>query len=118
MVGAVVYAVDLASYLAGVSICDNAYVEANVIAKVLASVVGYLLHRSITFRGKKKHTWERQLFFYVALLAFNTVSGSLLLVLLVEVANLIEVFAKLTADAVVIVVSFFLSRSVVFSRAR
>jgi putative flippase GtrA len=114
-VGSVVYAIDVGLFSAIVISLDRRYyLAANVVAKIAAAAVGFLLHRHFTFARRQRQRWHGQLMLYGLLFVLNLGLSSVLLFLSVALLRLEPVASKIAADLVVFFASFVINRQIVF----
>ena len=92
--------------------------QANAASKVAATLVGAYLHRRYTFTGPQRLNLLRQMFAYAALAAFNLALSTGVIVLLISSMGWSGLVAKLAADLLVIVVSFAVSRVLIYAPAQ
>lgn len=116
-VGLVVLAIDFTAYALVLAIAPRALVGANLVGKAAGAITGLMLHRSVTFRGRKAHGHTRQAASYLALLVFNAALSSALLWLLVERVGYSSYWSKLGVDVVVVGIAFLGSKLVVWKTA-
>lgn len=117
VVGLIVLAADFAAYAVALWAMPGAVVPANVLGKLVGAATGFVLHRSITFRGAKRHGTQRQLASYIALLLFNMAMSSTLLWLLVDRLGCDPYLSKIAVDVIVIGTAFLGSRLLVWRQA-
>ena len=117
LVGLIVLAADFAAYVLALWTMPGAVVPANVAGKLTGAATGFVLHRSITFRGEKRHGTGRQLASYIALLLFNMALSSTLLWLLVNRLGGDPYLSKIAVDVIVIGTAFVGSRLLVWRQA-
>ena len=115
LMGALVYVADLGSFSAMVHFAPDRPLEANAIAKVIGATLGFFLHKYVTFSDPQRDGVLRQGLRYALLLLMNVVLGSALLHLLLGSWPLPVVPTRILVDGVIIVASFFASRSLVFN---
>ncbi len=117
LVGAIVYACDMAVFWGIITLVPNGYLPANVAAKMVGAAVGFVLHKYVTFSWQQKSSTPDQMKAYILLFLFNITLSSVLLWLLVAQMYTPEIIAKFGTDIVVIVTSFFVSRHFVYRPA-
>lgn len=115
-VGLVVLAVDFAVYWAILLTAPERFLAANLAGKAVGAALGFLLHRTVTFRWEQRDPPARQLLSYLAILAFNLMLSSLLLWLAIDRFGANAYFAKLAVDIVIVGSAFLLSRLWVYRR--
>lgn len=86
---------------------------ANVIGKVLAGVVAFVLHRRFTFEGARHGSFSSQLWRYALVLMANIPASSAVLAVLLHVIP-VPVPAKFVTDVLILAVTYWLSKSVIF----
>ena len=106
------YGIDLASFLVVLKVLGTGTIEANVVAKVLAGSFAFIAHRHVTFPVRHRENFLFQLGKYAATLLLNTLLGSILLVLLSVAVE--HVVAKILADIILIVITYTVSKQLVF----
>ena len=89
-------------------------IGANVIGKILAGTFAFVAHRHVTFDQAASTNLWRQLCGYGFLMAFNIPLSSSILAGLLHVVRW-PVAAKVIADAVCIVFTFYVSKRIVFA---
>lgn len=117
LVGACVFATDLAVYWVVLQAAPPAYLAANAAGKIAGAVLGFALHRRFTFSWRQKDRGSRQLLSYLCLFMANLALSSSLLSLLVAGFDMQKLVAKVLVDAVVIAISFVASRHWVYRAA-
>jgi putative flippase GtrA len=115
-VGLVVLAADFAIYSAILLIAPGRFLAANLAGKAAGAALGFVLHRTVTFRWEQRDPAARQLLSYLAVLAFNLLLSSLLLWLAIERLGANPYAAKLAVDVVIVGTAFLLSRLWVYRR--
>ena len=114
MVGAVVYACDILVFLLVIAIDESMYLAGNIVGKIVGALVGFFLHKHVTFSWKQRDGTAQQFVSYMLTLGANIVLSSALLWFAVEQAGMYEPVAKLIVDVVTIVIAFVLSRWLVY----
>ena len=109
-VGLVVLAMDFAVYSAVLWWMPGQIVPANLSGKIGGAALGFILHRSVTFRWQQRDAALRQFFAYLCVLGFNMLLSSLLLWLTVDHWGANPYTAKLAIEVIVIGSAFLLSR--------
>lgn len=124
LVGIVVYGVDLGTFVA-LNWAAVAPATANITAKVVSALCGFVLHGSFTFaetetrrasQGRPTRLGFERFVRYCALLVFNAAGTTLLLVLALEYLRWRPVPTRIGVDAISIVVAFLVSKHLVFAR--
>jgi len=90
-------------------------IQANAVSKVAATVVGAYLHRRITFGGPQRLKFSQQMLAYAALAAFNLALSTGVIMLLMHTTDMPALVSKLAADCLVIIVSFGISRFLIYA---
>jgi putative flippase GtrA len=93
-------------------------VWANVLGRVVSTVVGATLHRRYTFAGPQRLGVRRQMLAYGTLSVVNLGLSSGLIYLLVDGLALPPLWAKVATDIVIIVFSMVISRVLIFAPSR
>lgn len=117
LVGGMVYLADLLSFTGIVLIWPGQHLVANVAGKLLGALIGFFLHKYITFAGRQRDSGLHQAIGYVCLLAGNIAMGTILIYMLVDVLELPKIPARIAVDSVVIAATFLISRNRIFRRA-
>lgn len=112
---ALAYGLEFATFWVVLQANTNMAGQANVAGKAVAGLFALLAHRAFTFPGPQRHSRLAQALLYVVSLALNAFLGTLLLLGLLRL-GLAAAPAKLISDTVLIVVTFFVSRHVIFAR--
>ncbi|HEY0597727.1 GtrA family protein [Sphingopyxis sp.] len=110
LVGLVVLAADFAVYSLVLALLPGQFVAANICGKIAGAVLGFVLHRHVTFRWAQRDGATRQFAAYVAVLGFNLLFSSALLWFAIEMLGANAYLAKLAVDIVVAGTAFLLSR--------
>ena len=93
-------------------------VWANVLGRVVSTVVGAILHRRYTFAGPQRLGVRRQMLAYGTLSVVNLGLSSGLIHVLVDDLTLPPLWAKVATDIVIIVLSMVISRVLIFAPSR
>ncbi|HEY0661756.1 MAG TPA: GtrA family protein [Lysobacter sp.] len=117
LVQVIAYGVDMGTFLLATMAFGWLPLPSNVLAKVLAGAFAFVAHRRITFGVHGKGGGRTQLLKYALLLALNVPISSGVLSLLLPFFRY-EAFAKFVADVLCIVITFFLSRRLIFVAPR
>ncbi|WP_332819836.1 GtrA family protein [Sphingopyxis sp.] len=115
-VGLVVLAADFAIYSAILLAAPERFLAANLAGKVVGAALGFVLHRTVTFRWAQRDPATRQLLSYLAVLGFNLLLSSLLLWFAIDHLGANPYLAKLAVDIVIVGTAFLLSRLWVYRR--
>ena len=115
-VGLFVLAADFAVYWLVLAAAPQSYFAANLAGKLVGAALGFILHRTITFRWAHRDGPGRQFLSYLSVLGFNLILSSLLLWLAIDRLGANAYFAKLTVDIIIIGSAFLLSRIWVYRR--
>lgn len=91
-------------------------VLSNCIAKAMAAIFAFFLHKNFTFQKKEKEKILGEIFRYAAMLFVNMALGSLILIVLSKFSE--EWLAKILSDISCVGVSFLLVRYVVFKDSK
>ena len=115
MVGCLIYSVDILLFSGILSILgDKQYFIANAIAKTLAAIFGFFLHKKFTFSGDHQLGARRQFMMYIGLFLFNIVLSSALIFLLVGFMLLPPLQSRIATDVVVTITAFISSQKIIF----
>jgi len=115
-VGLAVLAADFAIYSAILLAAPERFLAANLAGKVVGAALGFVLHRTVTFRWAQRDPATRQLLSYLAVLGFNLLLSSLLLWLAIDRLGANPYLVKLAVDIVIVGTAFLLSRLWVYRR--
>lgn len=115
-VGLVVLAADFAVYSAILFAAPAHFLAANLAGKATGAALGFVLHRTVTFRWAQRDPAARQFLSYLAVLGFNLILSSLLLWLAIDRFDANPYLAKLAVDVVIVGTAFLLSRLWVYRR--
>ena len=116
VVGLVVLAADFAVYWLILLAAPGSFFVANLAGKLVGAGLGFVLHRTVTFRWEQRDGPARQLLSYLSVLGFNLLLSSLLLWLAIEHLGMNAYVAKLAVDIVIVASAFLLSRLWVYRR--
>ena len=110
LVGAVVYACDILIFLLVIAVDESMYLAGNLAGKIVGALVGFFLHKHVTFSWKQRDGTAQQFVSYMLTLGTNMALSTALLWFAVEQAGIYEPVAKVIVDVITIVVAFVLSR--------
>lgn len=116
-VGFLITATDYLVFLGAVAAGVGA-APANAASRVVATMVGAVLHRHYTFSGPQRLGLWRQMMAYAALSAVNLVISTVLILALTDQMGLSPIVAKVLTDVVVIAVSIVVGRALIFAPPR
>ena len=111
------YAIDMGGFLLLLNAGLLGPLWANVLAKLAAGVFAFIAHRHFTFQAGDRADASRQALRYFTLLALNIPLSSALLALLLTWTSH-ATLAKFTADVLIVAVTYWLSKSLVFVRGK
>lgn len=115
IVGGVVYGIDVGLFIILMMMTPKThYLEANTLAKTVAAIAGFFLHKHYTFSWEQRHSMVRQIVLYAALFAFNMGLSTGLVYLLVGRLALPTLPSRIFVDVLVTATAFFVSRQLVF----
>jgi putative flippase GtrA len=117
LVGIFVVALDYALFASLLWAMPGSHLLANIVGKVAGAILGFILHKYITFVGEQRDGTWRQATAYAILFAFNLMMSTGLLWLLVDYLHLNAYWARLFVDLLVIISSFTGSRLWVYRAA-
>lgn len=117
LVQLVAYLIDMGGFLLILKLGWAGWLVANIVGKGFAGVFAFFAHRNFTFRGAQEGSGKAQATKYFVLLGLNLPLSTAVLALVLKVLPQ-PVPAKLVADAVCILVTYWLSKKVVFSRSQ
>jgi putative flippase GtrA len=109
-VGVGLVAIEYILYFVIVRAWPDAVVVANLVARLVAGIAGFVGHARFTFGGSACPTSNALR--YAALLVANTLAASLLLMALLPLLGML--FAKLASDGITIAAAYLVSRYLVF----
>ena len=108
------YALDMGIFLLLFVLAGWGAVAANVVAKILAGVFAFLVHRYFTFGVARAGKTGRQAVLYAALWALNVPMATGMLAFFLSF-GIPAVTAKFAADVVCVGLNYWLSRNYVFT---
>lgn len=111
------YMVDMGGFLIILKVGFLGPIAANVIGKVVAGIFAFIAHRRFTFCTNDVADRYHQAVRYFLLLLFNAPLSSGLLALVLIWCDR-PVIAKVVADVVIVALTYWLSKSFVFTRRR
>ncbi len=114
VVGVLIYTIDMLSFIFSFYLLDLDELIANGFAKILAGILGFLLHKKFTFQINKYKDNAIQKYRYIALL-FSTVLVSVLFFYFILMIIRNPVVAKFISDILIVLLSFLISKQWVFS---
>lgn len=106
LVGLLVLTLDYAVFAGLLVLLPGQHLAANIAGKLAGAVIGFILHKYVTFAGAQADKTGRQALSYMVLLGFNLLLSSALLWLLVNRLEFNAYAARLFVDGIVIGVSF------------
>jgi putative flippase GtrA len=106
------YAVDMGGFAALLA-AGMQPLAANVVSKILAGAVAFLLHRRFTFENARYGSFSSQLWRYVLVLLANIPASSAVLAALLHFIAA-PVPAKFVADVLILAVTYWLSKRMIF----
>lgn len=109
----IAYGIDMGVFLAFVYLGYLGPIASNAIGKVAAGIFAFLSHRSFTFRLEKDMHSGKQKYRYFLLLGLNVPISSIVLAIVLMVIDY-PVFAKIISDVVIVVFSYWMSKTWVF----
>lgn len=113
----VAYGLDFGTFYLLAKVLDLNLVCSNVLGKLVAGAFAFAAHRYVTFFSEVREGIVFQALKYIAALVANSVVGSLLLVLINQFVPSISV-SKLISDVIAVLLSYILSKFVIFRPAR
>jgi putative flippase GtrA len=113
MVQVVAYGLDMGGFLLLISWMAMEPVTANIIGKVLAGLFAFVAHRTFTFGVTGTSGTRQQALRYFTLLALNIPLSTLMLSVSLWLVPF-AVVAKLIADIVLVVLTYWLSKRFIF----
>lgn len=115
VVGICLYVFDFLIFSIFILVDPDLYLWGNIVSRLSGAFVGFLAHRTWTFKGSHKHNPKVQLALYVILLIVNIFTSSVLLYLIINQWHFEEISARLITDVIIITFTFFISKIIVFS---
>jgi putative flippase GtrA len=91
---------------------------ANLLSRLVATIVGAWLHRRYTFAGPQRWDLARQMMGFAALSGVNLLISSALIHVLHHHAGLNPLWSKVGTDVVIVLISLVVSRWLIFAPAR
>lgn len=117
IVGGGTYVVDFLVYLLVIGVAPSLYLQGNVAGRIAGAVLGFVLHKYWTFGGDHVRSAPMQALSYLALLGFNIVfSSALLMGFNAYLPVLGPVFSRVATDVIVIAFTFVCSRRIFHRR--
>lgn len=107
------YMLDMAAFLAALTMEAIGPVSANVMAKFIAGFFAFVAHRNFTFINANKVSAKEQALKYFVFLALNIPLASVMLILFMMLLS-DPVVAKFIADIVCVGLTYFLSKCFIF----
>jgi putative flippase GtrA len=107
------YMLDIILFILATSFGLLGPIISNILGKILAGSVAFIGHRVITFNDNSGEYNHKQSYRYIALLAINLPISSILLTFALLLIDNV-VFAKVTADLILVLINYWVSRKWVF----
>lgn len=114
IVGIFIYGIEYTSYLLLILGCSAIPLYANAAAKIIAGLMGYLLHRVYTFKKSFRDGLYKDFVKYVAVLLINIPLFSLIFYG-ISLAGLDYKITKILADVICIAIAYLQTRFLVFN---
>jgi len=112
--GVLIYLIDMLSFVFAFYLLGINEIFANSFAKIFAGILGFFLHKKITFQVNTLESSTVQQYRYLLLLLLTSVSAiGLFRFILLVIEDLI--LAKLISDILIVILSFLISKRWVFS---
>ncbi|WP_428802762.1 GtrA family protein [Vibrio kyushuensis] len=111
-----VYVLELSLFVFMTQVLALNVIESNAFCKVVASVTSFYMHKYCTFKQSQMTGGNTgsQAVKYFSIVIINTVITSLMLWFLYDVMGLFALFSKFISDVIVILISFYLTKKIVF----
>jgi len=109
----IAYGVDMGVFLAFMYIGNLGPVLSNALGKIAAGIFAFITHRRFTFRMDKDTHHHKQKYRYFLLLGLNVPISSFVLAAVLLVIDY-PVAAKIVSDVVIVVFSYWISKTWVF----
>jgi putative flippase GtrA len=109
------YGLDMAAFLALTSAVKFEALISNVFSKIIAGVFAFIAHRVFTFQSAAEHDVSKQAVSYFLLLLVNLPLSSVIFYLLSKIIVHI-VWAKFLSDVIGVFLTYWISKTLVFSR--
>lgn len=113
-VGAVVYFIDLASFMLLYGAAGAGPQFANISGKIAGAGAGFLLHKYVTYLDRQAGAMPGQAAKYLLLLGFNLLLSISLVFVFIDLLDLPVVAFRIVADVIVIACSYVGMRMLVF----
>lgn len=113
----VAYGVDMGSFLLIMLVFPAHPLLANLMGKILAGIFAFLVHRNFTFALRSEEKEHLQAFKYAALLGLNLPLSSAVMAAVMLVVSP-AVIAKFIADVICVALTYWLSKTYVFTARR
>ena len=113
LVGGLIYAIEYALYLLCIYKFVVEPVYSNALAKVIAGIVAYFLHRHFTFRKKTNDDVHSDLVKYMTCLLINVPLFGLIFYL-ISLAGMNIILTKVVADITCIMIAYLQTKYLVF----
>lgn len=116
LVGMFVYLIDLATFTIMVVIWPESYLIGNIFAKIIGAIVGFILHKHITFSWEQHYNTAYQFLAYFSLLFTNICVGTFLIYIALDIYSFPIIPSRISIDVLIIIFSFIFSRQLIFRR--
>jgi putative flippase GtrA len=113
----IAYGLDIGSFLLGFGLFGESPLISNAVAKVMAGTFAFVAHRNFTFDVASHSDRRRQAFAYFLLLTLNVPLSSGVLSLALRFITS-PVAAKVVSDGICVLISYRLSKTLIFVRSR
>jgi putative flippase GtrA len=116
LIGALAYLIDLGGFLLLLACHVTLFgpVLASILSKLSSSVFSFMAHRYFTFKAQEKNSSFHQAWRYFSIVALNIpLTTGMLLFCLTWLHDPTQ--AKITADILCVIISYWLSKSFVFT---
>jgi len=108
------YGIDMSVFLASIYLGSLGPIISNTLGKIAAGIFAFLAHRKFTFRLDRKKYNSIQVYRYFLMLGLNVPISAVVLSVVLLVNNN-PVVAKFLSDVLIVLFTFWLSKSWVFS---
>lgn len=111
------YCIDMGIFLISIYSSFLGPIASNILSKIVAGLFAFIVHRSFTFQVEKNQREKKHAFKYFLLLGLNIPLSTSLLGFILLFTDW-TVAAKFIADAIIILFTFWISKTWVFSTSQ
>jgi putative flippase GtrA len=117
LVGLGVFICDYLTFAVMSNLTDENYLLSNVTGRLIGAIIGFFLHKHITFTWDQKDGVMRQVMSYLLLFATNVFVSTFSLWVVVEYFEMNSLISRLLIDVCIIILTFSFSRLFVYRSA-